>query len=254
MIAGPPIELDEILRSEVGSGLHGIAIEGTDDHDEMGIFIEPMDVVLEVASPVNHDVWRTQPEGARSGPGDIDLVRYSLRKFMRLALKGNPTILLPLFAPVDALVIRTAAGEELRGLRSSILSRSAGRRFRGYLHSQMRHLQRARTAPQRPELVARHGFDTKFASHALRLAIQGVELMREGTIHLPMREDHLKRLRAIKMGEVPYGEVVDDVHRWSDALDGLLEGQEPSPLREAPDLAAVSGYMRRTHLAAWSAA
>ncbi|HET6563038.1 MAG TPA: hypothetical protein VFG72_14270 [Marmoricola sp.] len=32
---------NEILRSVVGSGVHGIAIEGTDDHDEMGIYIEP---------------------------------------------------------------------------------------------------------------------------------------------------------------------------------------------------------------------
>jgi hypothetical protein len=31
----------EILRKVVGSGVHGIAIPGTDDHDEMGVFIEP---------------------------------------------------------------------------------------------------------------------------------------------------------------------------------------------------------------------
>ncbi len=31
----------EILRTVVGSGVHGIAIEGTDDHDEMGVFVEP---------------------------------------------------------------------------------------------------------------------------------------------------------------------------------------------------------------------
>lgn len=31
----------EILRTVVGSGVHGIAIPGTDDHDEMGVFIEP---------------------------------------------------------------------------------------------------------------------------------------------------------------------------------------------------------------------
>lgn len=31
----------EILRTVVGSGVHGIAIAGTDDHDEMGVFVEP---------------------------------------------------------------------------------------------------------------------------------------------------------------------------------------------------------------------
>jgi hypothetical protein len=35
-----------ILRSTVGSGVHGIAIAGTDDHDEMAVFVEPAAWVL----------------------------------------------------------------------------------------------------------------------------------------------------------------------------------------------------------------
>ena len=35
----------EILRTVVGSGVHGIAIAGTDDHDEMGVYIEPPEVL-----------------------------------------------------------------------------------------------------------------------------------------------------------------------------------------------------------------
>src|SRR5215204_2571099 len=81
---------NEILRTVVGSGVHGIAIEGTDDHDEMGVFIEPPTHVVGLRRPVEHYVFRTQPEGARSGPGDTDLVLYSLRKYLRLATKGNP--------------------------------------------------------------------------------------------------------------------------------------------------------------------
>lgn len=49
--------------------------------------------------PLEHWVERTQPEGARSGPGDLDLVAYNLRKYLRLALKGHPTVLLLLFVP-----------------------------------------------------------------------------------------------------------------------------------------------------------
>jgi uncharacterized protein len=37
---------NEILRSVVGSGVHGIAIAGTDDHDEMGVCIEPPERVV----------------------------------------------------------------------------------------------------------------------------------------------------------------------------------------------------------------
>ena len=40
----------EILRTVVGSGVHGIAIPGTDDHDEMGVYIEPPEVVLGIGT------------------------------------------------------------------------------------------------------------------------------------------------------------------------------------------------------------
>ena len=96
---------NEILRSVVGSGVHGIAIEGTDDHDEMGVYIEPPEWILGVERHREDYIWRTQPEGVRSGHGDTDLVLYSLRKYLRLAIKGNPTVMLPLFAPEESLIV-----------------------------------------------------------------------------------------------------------------------------------------------------
>jgi hypothetical protein len=38
----------------------------------------------------------------------------------------------------------------------------------------------------RPELVAVHGYDTKYAMHALRLGLQGIELLSTGRITLPV--------------------------------------------------------------------
>jgi hypothetical protein len=130
----------EILRTVVGSGVHGIAIEGTDDHDEMGIFIEPPTRVIGLHRPAEHYVFRTQPEGARSGPGDTDLVMYSLRKYLRLATKGNPTALLPLYAPQPAVLAIRPLGQELRDLASSVLSQRAVRRFLGYMNAQRERL------------------------------------------------------------------------------------------------------------------
>lgn len=120
----------------VGSGVHGIAIEGTDDHDEMGIYVEPPEIPLGLRQTRADYIWRTQPEGARSGHGDVDLVLYSLRKYLRLAVKGNPTVMLPLFAPSESLITVTPLGGQLRGLRSSFLSRAAVERFLGYMRSQ----------------------------------------------------------------------------------------------------------------------
>ena len=40
-------------------------------------------------------------------PGDLDLVAYSLRKYVRLALKGHPTIVLLLFVPDELVHAKT---------------------------------------------------------------------------------------------------------------------------------------------------
>jgi hypothetical protein len=56
----------EILRGVVGSTCHGTAIEGQDDRDEMGIFVEPPEYVCGLKT-LDHYIYRTQPEGVRSG-------------------------------------------------------------------------------------------------------------------------------------------------------------------------------------------
>src|SRR5262249_6561938 len=102
-----------ILRRTVRSTAHGRHLEARDDGDEMGVAIEPPRLAVGLEQ-WEHHVERTQPEGVRSGPGDLDLVVYSARKFCRLALQGNPTVLLLLFTP-DPLV-EHELGAELRAL------------------------------------------------------------------------------------------------------------------------------------------
>src|SRR5437868_3844965 len=178
-----------ILRCQVGSGVHGTSIAGTDDRDEQGICLEPPSYVLGLNSFEQY-IYRTQPEGVRSGHGDLDLTVYSLRKWMRLAVSGNPTVLLPLFVPADEIVSITATGQSLRANADMILSRQAGHRFLGYLRTQrdrmLDHPNGKHT--NRPELITLYGFDTKFAGHMIRLGLQGIELLETGTITLPMPE------------------------------------------------------------------
>src|SRR5262249_54298179 len=149
---------------------------------------------------------RTQPEGARSGPGDTDLVLYSLRKYLRLALQGNPTVLLPLYAPADAVLVLRPLGTELRELAGLLLSQRAVHRFLGYLDGQRQRLLgvgRRGGVPNRPELVERYGYDVKYASHALRLAYQGLEIARDGRLTLPMTEGERERVLRVKRGDEP---------------------------------------------------
>ena len=223
---------NEILRSVVGSGVHGIAIEGTDDHDEMGVYIEPPEYVLGVANRRDDYIWRTQPEGVRSGHGDTDLVLYSLRKYLRLALKGNPTVMLPLYAPEESLVVVTPLGEELRELRAAFLSQVAVERFLGYMHSQHERMlgRSKRNVPNRPELIEQYGWDVKYGSHALRLAYQGHEIASSASLSLPLPDEQRQHVLAVKRGEIAREEVSAEIASLEARVRGLLdEGRTPLP-------------------------
>jgi uncharacterized protein len=148
-----------ILRSVVGSTVHGLSNPGTDDRDEMGVCVEPPEYVIGLRR-FDHWVFRTQPEGKPSGPGDLDLTIYGLRKYCRLAAKGSPTVLLLLFVGGDHVVERTPLGEELQSLAPAFICRRTGRAFLGYLDAQRRSLLGERHAPRTRELSQEHGYDT----------------------------------------------------------------------------------------------
>jgi hypothetical protein len=244
---------NEILRSVVGSGVHGIAIEGTDDHDEMGVYIEPPQYVLGVRHHREDYIWRTQPEGSRSGPGDTDLVLYSLRKYLRLAMKGNPTALLPLFAPESDVLVATALGHELRANRRWFLSAEAVERFLGYMHSQherMLGLGKRNRVPNRPELIERYGWDVKYGSHALRLAYQGLEIATLGTLTLPLADAEREHVLSVKRGEVSREAVSAHIAAIQGVIRKRLDKRDVA-VPEHPDVDAIETWSIKAHQEHW---
>ena len=237
-------ENNEILRGVVGSTVHGTAISGQDDRDEMGVFIEPEVNVCGLQS-CDHYIHRTQPEGVRSGPGDLDLTMYSLRRFCGLAAQGNPYILLLLWLP--SYINQTEIGADLVAMRQSFISRNAGERFLGYLTAQKMRMtgERSKTV-SRPELVAKYGYDTKFAMHALRLGFQGEELLTYRTISLPVQEPNLTVLRAVRCGEIPYADAVERIERQEIILRHLIEKD-----RSNADLFEINRFLVKAHFAHW---
>jgi hypothetical protein len=78
-----------------------------------------------------------------------------------------------------------------RLVRPQIVSKLAAERFLGYLNAQNAAMTgEAGAHTNRLELVAVHGYDTKYAMHALRPGLQGVELLTTGRITLPVPEPH----------------------------------------------------------------
>ncbi|QSB17398.1 nucleotidyltransferase domain-containing protein [Natronosporangium hydrolyticum] len=177
-----------------------------------------------------------------------------MRKYLRLAAKGNPTVLLLLYAPPESVLVCQPLGRQLRELAPALLSRRAVHRFVGYLGSQRQRLLgqgKQGRVPNRPELVARYGYDVKYASHALRLAYQGLEIVRDGRLTLPMPERERERVLRVKRGDVP---VMTDVLEEIDAVQReietrLADGRTPLPAQ--PDWAAVSAWSVDAHRHHW---
>jgi hypothetical protein len=236
---------NEILRGLVGSTAHGINITGQDDRDEMGVFIEPPENVCGL-KPIEHYIFRTQPEGVRSGPGDLDLTMYSLRKFCHLAAQGNPSVLILLWLP--EYLSQSLIGAEMISMRDCFVSRDAGARFLGYLVAQKKALKGEKTKKvSRPDLVAKYGYDTKFAMHAARLGFEGIEYLTEGRLTLPVAEPNLTTLRAIRHGEKSLAEVLE-----------IIDGTEAELARHVElcrweaDFDAINAFMVRAHHDHWA--
>lgn len=242
----------EILRVEVGSTLHGTGLGvAHEDHDEMGIFIEWPRTTIGLGE-CDHYVKRTAPDGERSQPGDTDLVVYSLRKWARLTLNGNPSTLLPLFAPDDKVILTTPLGDELRAHAQWFASRRAGRAFLGYMEKQRQRLTGKRGRAGRVRTQPDGTPDWKYAMHMLRLGYQGREFLKTGRIALPMpAEPHGDFLRSVRQGEVPF----DVVMHMSEMLETIVRDLigNGSPLPDEPMRSAVDGFVQAAHLSAWQA-
>jgi predicted nucleotidyltransferase len=239
------IALDnEILRGVVGSTSHGTAIEGQDDRDEMGVFVEPPEMVCGLA-PCDHYIYRDQPEGVRSQPGDLDLTMYSLRRFCHLAAQGNPSVLLLLWLPVR--ISKAPVGAELVRMREAFVSKEAGKRFLGYLVAQKTKLkgERAQTV-NRPELVAKYGYDTKFAMHALRLGFEGSELLTDRRLTLPVAEPNLTTLRAVRSGRIDLPEALRLIESAEEKLRALVEA-----CSWVADVNHINRFMVQAHIQHW---
>lgn len=252
------VEQATILRCVVGSSAHGLHLnDGLEDRDEMGICIEPMNVAMGVAAPFEQYIYRSAAErehrhDAPSVGGDLDLVVYSLRKFARLALGGNPTVLMVLFAP--DVVQCDARGSQLRELAHAFASRVAGKKFLGYLSSQRQRMlgERGNGGHGRPRsmLTEKFGYDTKFAMHMLRLGYQGIEYLQTGRLTMPMNEPERSYLFSVRQGGFDMQHVLTRAGELERELKDLLSS---SPLPEEPDTAAVDDWMVRVYFRNWSA-
>lgn len=244
-----------IFQAEVGSRVHGTSV-GSDDRDEMGICIEPPDHVMGLYH-FDQYTFRTAQERtgnahARSEKDDLDLTVYSLRKFVRLASAGNPSILTLLYSPEDQIVFANPIGRGLLANHDMFLHRGAAGRFLGYMQSQRKRMigEKSRSV-NRPELVEAYGFDTKYAGHIVRLAIQGVEYLTEGRMTLPMKEPWRSWIKDLRVGKHTEKEALEVCAEYEAKLVHL--GQH-ADLPEKADMERINKWLVTAYRMGWTEA
>jgi predicted nucleotidyltransferase len=109
----------------VGSQLYGLATPESDT-DTKGIFKLPIDELLKFSHPQQIDDERN------------DTVFYELKRFLDLAMAGNPNILEVLYAPDDKILIDSIDYQFLRENRSTFLTKNIRNSLGGYAVQQIK--------------------------------------------------------------------------------------------------------------------
>ncbi|MYS20301.1 hypothetical protein GA0115240_118123 [Streptomyces sp. DvalAA-14] len=214
-----------LLSGIVGSTAYGLARAGS-DIDRLALFAAPTEDLHGLHAPKDSHV-STHP----------DRTLHEAAKWCRLALGGNPTAMELVWLPDELYEIRTPLGDELIGLRGSLLSaRRVRDAYLGYASGQFRRL--------RDRADGTFGADTrnrtaKHARHLRRLCHQGYELYATGRLSIRVEDPDAYH----RFGE----EVAADPAAALPMLrrfETLFE-ETPSALPADPDEPSVEAWLRR---------
>jgi hypothetical protein len=121
--------------------------------------------------------------------------------------------------------------------------------FLGFADDQMNRLlgQKGQKNVHRAELEDKHGYDTKYAMHVIRLYGEAKELMEHGRITLPRpNRDELVEIHRGKYSLAEIRELGAQLEREA------LAAQANSPLPDKVDREAISRLLADAHLGFWS--
>jgi uncharacterized protein len=167
---------------------------------------------------------------ALAGHGrSYDLTIFGIVKFFHLAMENNPNVIDSLFTPTTCVLHSTRLGNLVRENRRLFLHKGAWPRFKGYAYSQLHKLAIKRPQGKRAELVAEHGFDSKFGYHVVRLISEVEMILLEGDIDLQRNNEQLKAIRRGEWTE-------ERLRAWFAEKESHLERlYAESTLRATPD-------------------
>lgn len=222
------LEERTILLSPTGSHAYGTNTEES-DKDYKGICIPPVKYYLGLESFNEYNT--SGGKNFRNTKDDVDVSILHVNKFVRDAMQGVPNNLEILFVrPSDYLKV-TPLGQKLIDHRHLFLSKLIKKRFGGYAYSQIQKLKNKKSnGTGRRDLIEKHGYDTKFFMHSIRLLTSAIEILETGDFSTfrPNRE----LLLDCRNGKYSFEEAIEMVEYYDQQLQVAYE---KSDLPEKPD-------------------
>lgn len=239
----------EILRVATGSTLYGTSLPDNHDRYEIGICIPPPEYIIATKRFTQFGDKRAL-SAERSKSGDLHLTVFALRQWMDLAMKGRLKALETLFTPSNMRVMMTEYGLDLLARPELLVSRAVGHSCLGFVSSQRGVLTRDdhNKHTSQPELSEEFGYDPKYAYHAIRVGLEGIQLMDQGTITLPLDYRDREQLLEIRRGEYTLNEVLELINGLSVRLERAIE---ISQLPDELDFEKIDQMMVTLHTDFW---
>lgn len=216
-----------MLEGIVGSRAYGLDHPDSDT-DKLGIWVAPLQQVVGLDLYNETTVTR-----------DPDSTYHELKKFLILALKGNPTVLELLY--LDSYTWMTDIGRNLVSSRDAFLSKGAiYESYRGYARSEFVKIQRK--LDQLPDENLEKKLK-KRAAHVLRLYLYGMQLLEEGEMSLDLSDARDDIFYAADLAVTDPKTFAKLILKW-DLL--LAETYQMSSLPDNPNRQLVNNFLIQT--------
>ena len=181
------------------------------------------------------DQWQEHHIKDKSADKEYDISIYSIVKYFQLAMENNPNMIDSLFTPDFCVQHISRIGVMVREQRRLFLHKGCWHKFKGYAYSSLHkcNIKNPKPESKRYKLIEKHGFDSKYAYHVIRLISEVEQILSEGDLDLQRNREQMK---AVRRGEM----TLEDVQQWfSDKEKSLEKLYNESTLRYSPDEEAI---------------
>jgi predicted nucleotidyltransferase len=206
----PWLERNTILMGTCGSKAYGVDVdEKTSEH--FGLKASDEDTVGVCVPPF--DYYYGFNEFEQHVGKDPDIAIHSLKKFLIMATKGNPSTLDILWLPEELWSVKTEAGQMLIDNRNIFLTKKVGWSIYGCANH---HLKNVINGNGRADYIRAFGYDTKAASHLIRILRMAYEILVLNQVEVRRQDAH--DLRNIRLGILEKRDVVDYAQEMIDNI------------------------------------